>query len=76
MNDETLMPNHDDAESDMPEWAKGLNDGDEMNMDFGDMSEDSFKNNDGSGAWESTGNKYDLEEANAFIRMTDNGKID
>jgi len=50
MNDETLMPNHDDADQDMPDWAKGLNDGDEMKMDF-DMSEDSFKNNDGSGAW-------------------------
>jgi len=39
MNDETLMPQHDE-EMDMPEWAKGLNDGDEMNLDF---SEDSFK---------------------------------
>jgi len=61
----------------MPDWAKGFNDGDEMKIE-NDWSEESFKKGDGdaSEAWGNTENAYDLEEANAFIRMSDNGKID
>lgn len=78
MNDDSGMPGHeDDAYENMPDWAKNLKDGDEIKLDFEntDMSDPaSFKG--GEGAWGNSDFKYDLEEANVFIRMTDKGNID
>lgn len=58
----------------MPDWAKDLKDGDEIKMDFDMSDESSFTGSEG--AWGDRKHKYDLEEANAMIRMSDSGKID
>eukprot|EP00493_Phyllostaurus_siculus_P025108 UN25452 len=67
----------------MPEWAKNMKDGEEVKMDDNvDISDsNAYLKGDGEKDFEykigkDADYKYDLEEANAFIRMRDAGRID